>query len=372
MAINPKINNYNDIAKLFQSIPQFNPTSKPFLKQRSMTFRNTGSGGMKELFFKGPLRNSKILTPSDNWTINGSSLNTVRDSLSREGLYGIVTYSDREGATIWGLTPDSKWSDRGKEGILEFNDIVESDIRGRRWASAFNAAQRNLESSSAPFSISFIATITFRELPFFGRVAWGIAMKEGVVSIVQIPTMGKSRDRYFSWLFVPNDASLTSTDIENRFGKGGNENDISRFDKARKFLLEECEPANREGKYNQTGEPNLSEKQKPEDNKENKPDNKPEENKSDTENKNIASNPLVDAYNNMNKKESFYRSVVEEACYNAKYYMPEVHLHRPIIEEGYYDDDEDNIGDVKEPYKGEPYENKLQMEAGIPIYGPLY
>ena len=340
MSINAIVDSTSVISQIFSSVSDFNMQT-PFERQRSMTFRSVGE--MKPYFLNGPLRNSKIFTPDKDWNLGSLSLNTVRDKLTSMGLYGILTGMQDEGGTVWILTPDSKWSN--KEGIKELDRIISSDISGRRWMSAFTTAQKEMKNSDAPFALTAIVSVTCQILPFFGRVAFGTAFKEGVISLVQIPTMGSNKNQYFSWLFVPKDKSMDSNDWINKFGKGGGENDYSKFTKIREYLWNECDQANIQGDYTQNKD---TKQEKPKEDKKEEPVEDPSK-----------SNPLLDAaMGKQNKPESY----ITESLYNARSFISEVYLGHPVFES-----DEDG-----EDTKVDPYENKLKMEGGIPKFGPLY
>ena len=387
MSLEEIIKNKSDLISIFSGsgITDFN-MKNPFVKQRSMTYREIGK--MRNLFNKGPCKNSLVKAPDKSWNIGGLSLNIVRDNLLKKGLYGMLSYMDGEGGTIWILTPDSQWS--SKENIDSLGGIINPLIERKQWGTAFNDANAKLKDSKSggPFAITYVASVTCREIPFFGRVAFGTAMSEGVISLVQIPTMGDNRDHYFSWLYIPKDgqySNLTPTDWVNMFGKGGTERDYDRFKQIRKFLEEECEKLDPSGnysdiknpqdRYSQDGE--TGDQAPPENNnKEANPNEKQNADNKAPNNKTPTGNLLVDQANGItpnagtpnagtsnagtDKKESH---VVKEALYNARKFISEVYIRE--AGRSYQSSQE-------EWWKGEPYSNKLEMENNIPKYGPLY
>lgn len=377
MAIKPIITRSGEItSKLFGTVNKFDPNN-PFKDQRSMAYREVGK--MKPMFMLGPHRNSKVVSIGDSWNIGGLNLNSVRDRLIENGMYGILSYIPDEGGTVWGLTPDEALAN--KEGVLTLDEVIKNDVTGRRWMSAFNNARKEIAKTKTkdkslfqkikmrfsgelsnnniePFALSFVSSVTLRTLPFFGRTRFSAALDNGVISVVQIPLMNDNKEAYFAWKYVLKDPdSMTKSDFKNEFGAGG-ENDYELFQKIREFVEgEDCLPMNNEGNYDTT------QKEEPKENKEDieeKENNKEENDSNDDSTKqdnnnskrNSTGNPLLDAAYGIHPES---RSLTEAICQ-----ARQITLEEYVTEE-----------DSKLP-KGKPYINKLPMESGTPSIGPLY
>ena len=309
------ISSDSDIKRLFSSAGisdismETYPSESPFKDKRSMSFRKIGS--MRDVFMKGPCRSSLIYTMDESWSIVDANLEKLKKELIKKNIYGFITYMKGEGATLWCLIPNTYFTTSSKESfrgmkkkvvneddnaeadkpvenkkdneepnkkdkeepdkkepnkkeaptssanlgsLSYFNDIIKSDIKGRRWMTAFNTAQKEMPVDdngikNVPFAISFMSSITKQDLPFFGRCAWGIAVAEGIVSITQIPLMiSSNRNKLFVWSYVSK-TPITQNELYSKFGKGGGEASFNQFMNFRKFINDECEPLNKAGDY---------------------------------------------------------------------------------------------------------------------------
>ena len=367
MAIKPIITRSGEItSKLFGTVHKFDPNN-PFKDQRSMAYREVGK--MKPMFMLGPHRSSKVVSIGDSWNVGGLNLNSVREKLLENGMYGILSYIPDEGGTVWGLTPDEALAT--KEGVLALDEMIKSDIVGRRWMSAFNNAGKNIVKNNnkdkgffkrlksklsgefiEPFALTFVSSVTLKTMPFFGRTSFSAALDKGVISVVQIPLMNDNKQSYFAWKYILKDPdSMTKSDFKNEFNPGG-ENDYESFKKLREFVEGgDCLPLNPNGNYD-IPQPNPESDDNPEDpNPESEEDNNPQPDNNNS--RRSTGNPLLDAAYGIHPES---RSLMEALCL-AKHISLEEYLATEA--------------DGKLP-KGKPYINKLPMEAGIPSVGPLY
>ena len=380
MSLQEKISNIKDFENLITSgsgitrfrVDQGGRGGSAFTQQLSMSYRDLSKIGS---FFKlGPTRNSLVLTPNETWNI-GISLEAVRKNIKKKGLYGFLVYMQNEGGSVWVLTPDSKIEITEEKDPL--GDIINNDIKSKLWNSAFEKAAKETKIQN-PFAVSYVGSVTCQRIPFFGRTVYGTAMVNGVISLVQIPLMGNNKDDYFSWLYVPKNGDLTPDDWENKTHGGGKT--YNGFKEIRDYLLKECEPLNNSGSYadfnpkdRKTKQDQELEDQEPEDQKNNNnqdgnnQDTK-DQNNNDTSNSNNSptGNLLIDQATgnsqNTDKKES---CIIKEALHKAKSFISEIYLMEDRRGSRSSDDDD-------EWYKGNPFENELNMQNGIPKFGPLY
>lgn len=353
MTIQATVTSYSDIKNLFSGMSFFND-SEPYREQLSMIYRSVGK--MREIFLRGPLRDSKILLPpseddnGDKWPSPFTS--SIISNLNKDNI-SFCTSLDKEGCTIWSLVPDSSI---GKDLL----PIIKNDIKGRRWATAFNTARQKTDTES-PFAISFIASYTFNPIPFFGRVAYGIAMVDDVISLTQIPLLVSSnREQYFTWSFVSK-LPITDKELISQYGNGGSEKNYSDFIKFREFLNSECEPLNPNGDYS-FARGDASSNPKPSQNPDLEGDGQDNRQESDnTLTAHVNEESLIKSRN-----ESLFRA--EDFLYSGYSYIDEASSRR---ESSYKDDGV--VSDARQSLpSGEPFINKIKKEAGIPIYGPLY
>lgn len=315
------INSPNDVIGLFSGIKKFSLSPEPFVNQLSMVFRVVGK--MRALYLLGPLKESSIKSMADSW----DKYESVKSSLSKRGIYGILVQYPNEGVTIWGLILDSSID------LDKFNSEITPNFKQRLWASAYSNSIKILGKSEAPFAISFIASITERAIPFFGRVAWGTAVVNDVVSLTQIPLMNNNKDQYFTWSFVPK-KPITESQLYSTYGKGGGEQNYKDFVKFRTFLEKECEALNSKGEYS------FSKGQ---------------------------DSPL-DRYNKTDQPKDPSRESRLESLNNALKYKYHL-IHEDIVDRA----DPDFIGQDKASFpSGEPYINNLKTSGTVPILGALY
>lgn len=361
MSIKPIVETKADFESFFisGSIKKFEVNQneqKVFKNQLSTSYRDIRK--MKDLFLKGPCRESQVLTLDKDWNIgNGLSLNTVRDKIKEKGLFCFLSYMRGEGGSVWVLTPDEKWA--SESGVSTLGGIINKDLSSKSWSSAFNNASKEADKDG-PFAISYVGSVTCQTMPWFGRSVYGTSLANDVISIVQIPLMGGSTEHYFSWLFVPK-IKWTPSDWENIAGKGGR--DYNRFKQIRKRLEQDCEPLKVNGSYS------FDPKNRP-DTKQGSGSNTPDSGTPDSGTPPQGGNPLTDQAGGGNNppqggNESIIRKgsyAIHEALHNARSIISEVYI-REAARWG---------SSEGEWYKGNPFENKLEMENGIPKYGPLY
>ena len=307
------IDSVSNVLSLLSGVPNFDPSNDPFKDQKAMAFREIGK--MRDLYLKGPHPLSKVLTSIDSWSSISSSLEFVRAKLSNTGIFGVLSYMEGEGASVWGIIPDSRFT------VGTLGEAISKDMKDKKWATAFTTAQKGMEGNAAPFAISFVASVTLRTIPFFGRVKWGVAIVDEIISLTQVPTMvSVNSNEYFTWSFVPKKI-LSEDDLYSLAGgKNGGEKDYTRFKDFREYLLKECEPLNPQAKYSFANESILLSQRKSK-------------------------------------------------------LMAELYL-RPVFE----DDDTDENTDGGDPLSpdsrvypsGEPFLNKLNIVSGSPNRGPLY
>lgn len=393
----------NDVGNLLGITQLFNINSDPYNGKLTMLYKQVGQ--MRDMFIKGPCRSVKtILTMDDSWK---APFSNVKKRLVDSGVYAFLTVMEGEGTTIWGLIPDDSFFKSGENynysynnyyikeeednnseensneeettsdsennsglGKLQrFNDTIKSDIKGRRWMTAFNTAQKKMPVGDdgrrgAPFAVAFIASYTENSIPFFGRVAWGVAVKNDVISLTQIPLMVQgNKEQYFVWSFVPK-MPITDQQLTNKYGKGGGESSYSKFKDLRKFLQSECEPLNERGEYS-FAKGGGKEAESPDEGEE-----RPDSNVNTKE-----SNPLIHAAkNNQNIKDSFLYSVKESIEVAQSFLIDEAY--RIYEASRFYDDDtEDDVGTDRSTYpSGYPYLNKIKKSGfrDVPLLGPLY
>ena len=105
---------------------------------------------------------------------------------------------------------DDNKDDKNKENksdplgpLARFNNIVKKYIKGKQWMTAFNEAKKAMgdNNQEPPFAISFVASVTLKPMPFFGKVAWGIALKNDVISLIKNPVCNKTPRRDHSKTF---------------------------------------------------------------------------------------------------------------------------------------------------------------------------
>ena len=236
------IDSVSNVLSLLSGVPNFDPSNDPFKDQKAMAFREIGK--MRDLYLKGPHPLSKVLTSVDSWSSISSYLESVRTKLSNTGIFGVLSYMEGEGASVWGIIPDSKFT------VGTLGEAISKDMKDKKWATAFTTAQKGMEGNVAPFAISFVASMTLRTIPFFGRVKWGVAIVDEIISLTQVPTMvSVVSSEYFTWSFVPKKI-LSEDDLYSLAGgKNGGEKDYTRFKDFREYLLKECEPLNPQAKY---------------------------------------------------------------------------------------------------------------------------
>lgn len=374
------LKNDSMIDELFQGIPKFN-NKNPYDKQRCMTYRRS-DGKVLDVFKNGPLQNSKVYTIDEPWpSVGGVNLAPVQDAILKSRIYGVLTTLANEGSTIWCFRVNKKWADKETEGILELNELIKSDIKSRRWNSAINKVYSELEDNQQEgIRTLCLASISYQKdkIPFFGRVAFGIAYANNIISLTQIPLMVSSnRDQYFTWSYVPKDSTGISSqdDLQSRFGKGGGEKDYNTFVKIRDFLLKECEPLNSTGTYKEVGKDKPDNNQSPESSKDGEP---PKE--GETSKEGGSENPLQQASDEINKESldlSVRRSIrIAESFAKREYRL--LNEVRGSWNSGGDDDEEDLYGDsagedadIVYP-KGLPFINKIKLIQGIPVLGPQY
>ena len=372
MAIEPIITRSGEItSKLFGTVNGFDPDN-PFKDQRSMAYREVGQ--MKAMYLLGPHRGSKVASLSDSWDVGGLHLNSVKERLIENGMYGILSYIPDEGGTVWGLTPDETLAT--KEGVLALNEVIKSEIVGRQWATAFTKARKEMvkkktdgkgffqklkmrfsgelsDDKLEPFALTFVSSVTTRMMPFFGRTRFSVGMDKGVITFAQFPLMRDNKEAYFAWKYVLKDPnSMTKSDFQNEFSPcAGGEDKYELFQKIRDFVEgDDCLPMNNSGNYNI---PQPSQDQNPEDqNPESGDDNNPQPDNNNSRRRSTG-NPLLDAAYGIHPES---RSLMEALCL-AKHISLEEYL---ATEAG---------GNLP---KGKPYINKLPMDAGTPSTGPLY
>ena len=313
------IDSLSNVLSLLSGVPNFNPSSDPFKNQKAMAFREIGK--MRDLYLKGPHPLSKVLTSVESWSSISNYLESVRSNLSGKGIFGVLSYIEGEGASVWGIIPDSTFT------LEKFGEVLNKDMKDKKWATAFTTAQKEMEGNAAPFAISFVASMTLRTIPFFGRVKWGVAIVDEIISLTQVPTMvSVSASEYFTWSFVPKKI-LSEDDLYGLAGgKNGGERDYTRFKDFREYLLTECEPLNPQAKYSFANESILLSQRK-------------------------------------------------------SRLMAELYLH-PVYEDDDTDEDtggdgtngEDNplSPDSRVYPRGDPFLNKLNVVSGSPNRGPLY
>lgn len=354
------------IDEVFQGIPKFN-LNNPFNKQRCMTYRRS-DGKVLNLFKNGPLQKSRVYTMDESWSSVGDiDLSPIQEALFKNRIYGVLTNLDGEGSTIWCFRINKKWASRDKEGILELNKLIKSDLKSRRWNTAINKVYNELEDKQEEgLRTLCLASFSYQKnnMPFFGRVAYGLAYANHVISLTQIPLMVNSnRDQYFTWSFLPKDSTGISSqeDLQSKFGKGGGERDYDTFVKIRGFLFKDCEPLNQDGSYKEVG-------------KEDSTNN--EQSSSSSQEEQERENPIQQASDALNN-ESLYYSVSKSIMIAESFAKREYRLINEGSasgdedEEELYDDSDEKDTDTIYP-KGQPYINKLTLEKGIPVLGPQY
>lgn len=395
------ISSDSDIKRLFSSAGisdmsmETYPSESPFKDKRSMSFRKIGS--MRDVFMKGPCRSSLIYTMDESWSIVDANLEKLKKELIKKNIYGFITYMKGEGATLWCLIPNTYFTTSSKESFRNtkkkvvneddnaeadkpvennkeneepdkkgassssanlgslsyFNDIIKSDIKGRRWMTAFNTAQKEMPVDdngikNVPFAISFMSSITKQDLPFFGRCAWGIAVAEGIVSITQIPLMiSSNRNKLFVWSYVSK-TPITQNELYSKFGKGGGEASFTQFMNFRKFIVDECEPLNKAGDYSFA--------------------------KSNDQKQDVSNNPQTDS-NKDNTENELTKSVEESYEVARTFLINEVYNITEAGRSYYYDDNDDYNKDSPDTSatfpQGNPCINKLGS-GQYPELGPLY
>lgn len=321
------------------------------------------TGKLRNTFFKGPCRNSKILTLDNinQWpsVFKDRALKFFKD----QNLYGFCLLdSNNEGASVWLLTPDDSFLPEGSgEEALGF--IINSEITGRKWMTAVSKAQQQLPENrrnDPPFALMGVLSVSFKEIPWFGRVAWGSGYANGILSLTQIPTMNDNKSEYCTWSFVCKDSSFNEEKLYKEFTQGGNESTYTTFAKYRDFLLsDKCEPANNEGTYSflkdKTSSNNSTDSQKGQSSNTEKEDDTKEEN-----------NPLVDAA----KKEGFFRS--RQSSYKAA----KKHIVNEVGRSWGYgmDSDDPNVSSdtTTTSPKSSPFVYDIKRNGQYPIIGSLY
>ena len=278
---------YNDneiITKLFQGYHKFGEQEGVFYANTLSTFFRQ-RGRMNDVYRKGPYPNSKLYTlfgdawPSQFEKIRKAVLEYNKNLDKKDSkLYVLLSYLQGEGATFYGFFLDNSFSlfkpkkeNNGDEEGGEDNgngtdeeeedkpskevELLEKELKGKRWAGAILALRKikkpDVEDKDFdPMAITFIVSITLNAVPFFGRCAWGCALKNDVLSLTEIPLIGNNHKNYFTWSYVCK-SPITESELYRTYGKGGNETTFSRFDKLRNFLInkDECQPLNADGKY---------------------------------------------------------------------------------------------------------------------------
>lgn len=344
MAISDRSLSSDAIAKgLTGSSGSYNTDSGDMLNRITCLSRLTGK--LRDTFFKGPCRDTTILTLDKVWP---SPLDRARAFLYQNNLYGFCLQGiDKEGASIWVLTPDDAFD---TESLYE---VINDDILSKKWMSAVNDAQKEMPEdrrNDPPFALMCVLSFSFNKIPWFGRVAWGTGYFNGVLSLTQIPTMNGNKKEYCTWSFVCKDPSFNEEKLYKEYTQGGNESTYDAFKKYRDFLLsDQCEPANPDGDYSFLKDQN------------NNLGNTDTDNNDEEENK--ESNPLIDAAT----KEGFFRSRTLSYSSAKKHLLMEYSI--------FHDKDEDqgeSSGTTTASPKSSPFISDIRRENNYPVIGPVY
>lgn len=331
------------------------------------------TGKLRNTFFKGPCQNSKILTPDkiNQWP------SVFRDKalkfFKEQNLYGFCLFdANNEGASVWLLTPDDSFAPEGAENNNDesnnstLSSIINTEIAGRKWMTAVSKAQQQLPEdmrNNPPFALMGVLSVSFKEIPWFGRVAWGTGYANGILSLTQIPTMNDNKSEYCTWSFVCKDSSYNEERLYKEFTQGGNESTYTTFAKYRDFLLsDKCEPANQEGDYSflkdksSSGSDNLQNTDSSDTSNSEEGDGTKEEN-----------NPLIDAA----KKEGFFRSRQSSFKAAMKHIVNEVSRSWGY---GRDSDDDPNVSSdtTTTSPKSSPFVYDIKRNGQYPIIGSLY
>jgi hypothetical protein len=415
------LDSVGSVIRLFEGISAIKKftygNNPPFDHQLSMCYRVVGK--TKDIFLQGPAPNATVITMDENWNRVYQGLEDLKkkfinhENNGDKPIYAFLTTIEDEGVTIWGLCPDSWFLEQPEESEKEnkkggekgepkdnkdkggdkeaekkkeentplkklgfFNKTVKQYLKSRQWATAFNEAlkvipeDKRKDPTTTSFAILFLASVTSRTIPWFGKVAWGLSYKNGIVALTQIPLMVKSnRDQYFQWSFVPKSGSWNEQSLHSTYGKNGGMQTYSSFTKLRKFLEDECVPLSdkastygftRDGKKGAVEEPKNQTLTRDIDDKKN------DEN----------TNELLDQARDNGYTESLNESYQYALSYlvNEQYHIIGEYSKSYFGSSKDVEDDPDNVG--KDPNvlpTGDPYKNTLKFGANnTPLIGPQY
>ena len=226
------------------SVSEYNKQSYSVLLKLART------GKLRDLFIAGAHRNSKVFSATESW----KKLDSIRTRCLADKVFPILDHFDKEGGTVWMLrVDDTLYSNEGVGFKPEFLSIMEKELHGKAFANSYTQAQKLMEgeTKNPPFAIAAVLSVKYENpMPFFGKTLWGIALKEDVLSITQVPTMLRNREKYATWFYMCREL-IQDEDLTAKFGKNGNENNYDRFVELREYVEKNCAPLNNSGKYDE-------------------------------------------------------------------------------------------------------------------------
>lgn len=226
------------------SISEYNKKSDSVLLKLART------GKLRDLFIEGAHKNSKVFVANESW----KRLDAIRTRCLADKVYPILDHFENEGGTVWMLrVDDSLYSNDSNVFKQEFLKIMETELHGKAFASSYSQAQKIMEGEvkNPPYAIAAAISVKYENpMPFFGKTLWGIALKEDVLSVTQVPTMLGNKSKYATWFYMCKEL-LTDEELTSKFGKNGAANDYDRFLELREYIEKNCRPLNTSGKYDE-------------------------------------------------------------------------------------------------------------------------
>lgn len=226
------------------SISEYNKPSDSVLLKLART------GKLRDLFIAGPHRNSKIFSANESW----KRLDAIRTKCLADKVFPILDHFENEGGTIWMLRiDDSLYSNEGIGFKPDFVSIMEKELHGKSFANSYTQSQGLMEGETKdpPFAIAAVLSVKYENpMPFFGKTMWGLALKEDVLSVTQVPTMLGNKQKCATWFYMCTEL-INDEDLISKFGKNGGENDYDRFLELRNYINKNCKPLNTSGKYDE-------------------------------------------------------------------------------------------------------------------------
>lgn len=259
-----------------------------FENKIATSFREVGK--MLDIFRLGPMSDASVIPMGKSWSnaLIRVPLENVRQKILKKNeenkdddtkpqYYAFLVKFKDEGVTIWFLNVNNKFDlsekpkednqgnnnqdDENKEETNnKFIKTLDGYILQKQWNTAFtkmaellNSSKEEDKENAQPFAISAIISITGKKIPFFGRCGFGLALKDGVISLCQVPTMSRNTNTgkgmtYIIWNFISK-KPMTEHELFQNYKRNGGSTNFNDFNKIRDFLEKDCEPLNPKGEY---------------------------------------------------------------------------------------------------------------------------